>query len=43
MEYLKCKSMNELWKRLHIDRVIHVGPKYMDPSIPPDGDRSKTD
>jgi len=38
MEYLKCKSMNELYERLHIDRVIHVGPKYVGPPIPPDGD-----
>ena len=38
MSYLKCSSEEELFKRLHIDRVITVEPKYIGPSLPEDTD-----
>jgi len=38
MSYLKCSSEEELFKRLHIDRVITVQPKYIGPSLPEDTD-----
>jgi len=38
MNYLKCSSEEELFKRLHIDRVITVEPRYIGPSLPEDTD-----
>lgn len=32
MKYLKCEDEETLFKRLHIDRVITVWPKYIGPS-----------
>jgi len=36
MNYLKCNTEEEMFKRLHIDRVVSVGPKYIGPSLPND-------
>jgi len=33
MNYLKCDNEEELFKRLHIDRVIKVKPRYIGPSL----------
>ncbi|MCK4418230.1 uroporphyrinogen-III decarboxylase-like protein, partial [Candidatus Aerophobetes bacterium] len=38
MNYLRCSSEEELFKRLHIDRVITVEPKYTGPSLSKDTD-----
>jgi len=38
INYLKCDSEEELFRRLHIDRVIMVEPKYIGPSLPEDTD-----
>ncbi|GAG10155.1 unnamed protein product, partial [marine sediment metagenome] len=38
MNYLECDSEEDLFKRLHIDRVITVEPKYIGPSLPEDRD-----
>ncbi len=38
INYLKCDSEEELFKRLHIDRVITVEPGYTGPSLPEDTD-----
>ena len=38
MSYLKCSSEEELFKRLHIDRVITAEPGYIGPSLPEDTD-----
>ncbi|MCD6506109.1 uroporphyrinogen-III decarboxylase-like protein [Candidatus Poribacteria bacterium] len=35
MKYLGCSSVDEMFKRLHIDRVIGVGPRYIGPPIEP--------
>jgi len=35
MSYLECGSEEELFKRLHIDRVITVEPRYTGPSLSP--------
>ncbi len=33
MNYLKCDNEEELFKRLHIDRVITIEPKYIGNNI----------
>ncbi|MCX8170370.1 MAG: uroporphyrinogen-III decarboxylase-like protein [Candidatus Bathyarchaeota archaeon] len=38
MKYLECRSLKELYERLHIDAVITVSPKYVGPPIPADSD-----
>ncbi len=38
MEYLKCKSLKEMYERLHIDAVITVSPKYIGPPLPKNSD-----
>lgn len=38
MKYLKCEDEEDLFKRLHIDRVVSVGPKYTGPSLPKGSD-----
>jgi len=38
MNYLKCDNEEELFKCLHIDRVITVQPGYTGPSLPKDTD-----
>lgn len=38
MEYMGCKSMDQVFERLHIDPVVDVSPKYIGPPIPPDED-----
>ena len=38
MQYLKCEDEEKLFKRLHIDRVITVRPKYTGRSLPKDSD-----
>ncbi|MQY60146.1 MAG: uroporphyrinogen-III decarboxylase-like protein [Clostridia bacterium] len=38
INYLKCDNEEELFKRLHIDRVITVEPGYIGPSLPEDTD-----
>ena len=38
LEYLDCRSTAEMFDRLHIDRIVHVGPHYVGPPIPPERD-----
>ncbi len=38
INYLKCDNEEELFRRLHIDRVITIGPKYIGPSLSEDID-----
>ncbi len=38
MQYLDCSNGEELFKRLHIDRVVSVGSRYVGPSPPPGED-----
>jgi len=35
MKYLGCSSVDEMFERLHIDRVVGVGPRYIGPPIEP--------
>ncbi len=37
MRHLGCSSMEEVYERLHIDAVAHVGPRYVGPP-PPEGE-----
>ncbi len=37
MRHLGCENMQEVFQRLHIDRVIGVGPRYVGPT-PPSGE-----
>jgi len=37
-QFLGCKSLKEMYERLHIDAVISVAPKYVGPPIPDDAD-----
>ncbi len=34
MKYLGCSNMGEVYEKLHIDRLIHVGGKYVGPPVP---------
>ena len=34
MDYLGAKSMDEVYDRLHIDRKVGVGPRYVGPELP---------
>jgi len=36
--YLGCATMSEVFRRLHIDEVVTVEPRYIGPPIPPDED-----
>lgn len=38
ISYLKCSSEEELFQRLHIDRVITIESRYIGPSLPEDRD-----
>jgi uroporphyrinogen decarboxylase len=38
LNYLDCRSTEEMFDRLHIDRMAGVGPRYMGPPIPPGED-----
>ncbi|MCD6169071.1 MAG: uroporphyrinogen-III decarboxylase-like protein [Candidatus Latescibacteria bacterium] len=38
MKYLGCEDERALFERLHIDRVVTVGPRYVGPSLPKDTD-----
>lgn len=38
MEYLGCQTLEEMFQRLHIDRPVVVGPRYVGPPIPPGED-----
>ena len=38
MKYLGCENERSLFERLHIDRVVSVGPKYVGPTLPKDTD-----
>ena len=33
MRYLKCKDLNDLFMRFHIDKAISIKPKYVGPGI----------
>ena len=35
MRYLGCSSVEEMFEKLHIDRVVNVGPRYIGPPIKP--------
>jgi len=37
LKYLGCENTQDMYERLHIDRVMSVGPKYVGPS-PPTGE-----
>ena len=34
IQHLHCEDADALFRRLHIDRVVHVGPKYVGPPLP---------
>ena len=38
MAHLGCANTAAVYERLHIDRVVSVGPRYVGPPIPPDQD-----
>jgi len=38
LDYMGCDSMDEVAARLHIDRPLNVGPKYVGPPIPENED-----
>ena len=38
MAHLGCETTREMYDRLHIDRVVHVGPKYVGPPVSDDAD-----
>ncbi len=38
MKYLGCADQRELYQRLHIDRPVGVGPRYVGPPPPPGED-----
>ena len=38
MKHLGCANHQELCKRLHIDSIAHVGPKYVGPPAKPNED-----
>jgi uroporphyrinogen decarboxylase len=38
MRHIKCRSLKEMYERLHIDAVKTVRPRYMGPTIPEDAD-----
>jgi uroporphyrinogen decarboxylase len=38
MAHLGCTDMRQVHERLHIDRVVDIGPRYIGPPIPPDQD-----
>jgi uroporphyrinogen decarboxylase len=35
MKYLGCSDVGEMFERLHIDRIVGVGPRYVGPPIKP--------
>ncbi len=38
MAYMGVGSIREAWDKLHIDYVVHVGPRYVGPKLPPNTD-----
>jgi len=38
MQHLRCEDTHAMFQRLHIDRVISVGPKYVGATPPPGED-----
>lgn len=38
LAYLGCADTQEMFRRLHIDQMVSVGPRYVGPPIPPDED-----
>jgi len=38
LAYLGCADVDQMFERLHIDRVVTVGPKYVGPPIEPGAD-----
>ena len=38
LDYLGCEGLDQVHERLHIDRVVDVGPRYTGPDIPADED-----
>lgn len=38
MAYLGCDTEDEMYAKLHIDKVVTVGPRYVGPPIPKDQD-----
>ncbi|HDI00463.1 MAG: uroporphyrinogen-III decarboxylase-like protein [Candidatus Latescibacterota bacterium] len=38
LKYLGCSDVWEMYKKLHIDPVVSVGPRYVGPPLPPDTD-----
>jgi len=38
MQHLGCENTQEMFERLHIDKVVSVGPKYIGPAPPPGED-----
>lgn len=37
-KYLGCSTQREMYERLHIDRPVSVGPRYIGPQVPDDAD-----
>ena len=38
VRYLGCADLDEALQRLHVDRVVHVGPRYVGPALAPGTD-----
>lgn len=38
IDYLGCETLDQVHERLHIDRIVDVGPRYIGPDIPPEED-----
>lgn len=38
IDHLKADSMDEVYRRLHIDPIVTVAPRYAGPALPPDTD-----
>ena len=38
MQHLGCGNMSDVFRRLHVDEIVSLSPKYVGPPIPPDED-----
>ena len=38
MKHLSCSSEEDMLKKIHVDRIVRVNPKYVGPSLPPGTD-----
>ncbi|MEN6347578.1 MAG: uroporphyrinogen decarboxylase family protein [Armatimonadia bacterium] len=38
IDYLGCETLDQVHERLHLDRIVDVGPRYVGPDLPPEED-----